>query len=63
MNEAEKTVEDVKRIQRLLKAETGLHSIASADNQVKGRHISLLKLNDIVLLIAARIFLSDLENK
>ena len=38
MNEAEKTVEDVKRIQRLLKAETGLHMIASADNQVKGQY-------------------------
>lgn len=34
MNEAEKCVEDVRSIHRLLKAETGLHHIASADSQV-----------------------------
>ncbi|KAH3846261.1 hypothetical protein DPMN_088560 [Dreissena polymorpha] len=34
LDEAEKSVEDVRRIHRLLKAETGLSSIASADSQV-----------------------------
>ncbi|XP_060567930.1 nesprin-1-like isoform X3 [Ruditapes philippinarum] len=34
MTEAEKCVEDVRRIHRLLKEETGLHTIASADKQV-----------------------------
>jgi hypothetical protein len=37
MTEAEKCVEDVRRIHRLLKEETGLHTIASADKQVDGR--------------------------
>lgn len=35
MTEAENCVEDVRRIHRLLKEETGLHTIASADKQVE----------------------------
>lgn len=47
MDEAEKCVEDVKRIQRLLKAETGLLSITSADNQVDGKFFIYIVIIDI----------------
>ena len=41
MTEAEKCVEDVRRIHRLLKEETGLHVIASADKQVDGKCLAV----------------------
>ena len=36
MSDAEKAVDDVRRIERLLKAETGLRVIASSDAEVRG---------------------------
>ena len=36
VNAAEKSVDSVRRIQRILKSETGLQTIASADSQVRG---------------------------
>ena len=43
MDTAERSVEDVRRIQRQLKAETGLQNIASADNQVKGQSLIFIE--------------------
>lgn len=56
MTEAEKCVEDVRRIHRLLKEETGLHTIASADKQVDGElffvvYFLLYSLEQIYLTI------------
>ena len=37
MSDAEKSVDDVRRIERLLKAETGLRVIASTDAEVRSK--------------------------
>ena len=37
MSNAEKSVDDVRRIERLLKAETGLRVIASSDAEVRSK--------------------------
>ena len=44
MSDAEKSVDDVRRIERLLKAETGLRVIASSDAEVRSKYIMTSKL-------------------
>ena len=43
MSDAEKSVDDVRRIERLLKAETGLRVIASSDAEVRSKFLKYCK--------------------
>ena len=48
MSNAEKSVDDVRRIERLLKAETGLRVIASSDAEVRSKFLKYRDHSDSV---------------